>query len=80
MDGKELPAAAAPASWLAGSVVEVGWAIAANHGGGYQWRLCKLGEGGDASGVDEACFQRTPLQMTGQSALRWGGRGGTPPL
>ena len=72
MDGKELPAAAAPASWLAGSVVGVGWAIAANHGGGYQWRLCKLGEGGDASGVDEACFQRTPLPFAnGTQAIVW---------
>ena len=65
-------AAAAPASWLAGSVVEVGWAIAANHGGGYSYRLCPLG----ATALDEECFNRWPLQMVGRSALRWGGEGG----
>mmetsp|Transcript_30720 Transcript_30720/g.64674 ORF Transcript_30720/g.64674 Transcript_30720/m.64674 type:complete len:352 (+) Transcript_30720:2-1057(+) len=29
-----------PPVWRAGSVVHVTWAIAANHGGGYQFRLC----------------------------------------
>ena len=27
--------------WTAGETVEVSWAIEANHGGGYQYRLCK---------------------------------------
>jgi hypothetical protein len=29
-----------------------------NHGGGYHYRLCKLGDN-----ISEACFQRTPLQF-----------------
>ena len=28
--------------WKAGATVEVSWAIEANHGGGYQYRLCKV--------------------------------------
>ena len=29
--------------WVAGGVAEVGWGIIANHGGGYQYRLCRWG-------------------------------------
>jgi hypothetical protein len=43
-----------------GAVEEVAWAITANHGGGYSYRLCKLGKN-----VSEACFQRTPLSFAG---------------
>ena len=32
-------------TWKKGSVVTVGWGMAANHGGGYQYRLCKLPPG-----------------------------------
>merc|ERR1712002_981597 len=39
-----------------------GWGIAANHGGGYSYRLCKLGEGGRAA-LTEECFQETPLKF-----------------
>jgi len=51
--------------------VEVAWTLQANHGGGYSYRLCPLG-----STLDEECFQKTPLDFVGQSAFRWGGRGG----
>ena len=54
-DGAELPRAPA-ATWQRGSTVEVAWAINANHGGGYQYRLCPAGQP-----PTEACFQRTPL-------------------
>ena len=30
--------------WVAGGVAEVGWGIIANHGGGYQYRLCRWGD------------------------------------
>lgn len=33
----------------------------ANHGGGYQYRLCR----NDGGKVDEECFQRTPLDFVG---------------
>merc|ERR1712046_302330 len=37
---------------------EVSWGIRYNHGGGYQYRLCPLGEN-----LTEACFQKTPLEF-----------------
>jgi len=50
--------------WKAGSVVEVGWGIIANHGGGYSYRLCKLPEEGREF-LTEECFQKTPLKFAG---------------
>merc|ERR1712232_1152759 len=47
--------------WTAGSVVEVGWGIRANHGGGYSYRLCKESD----HGVTEECFQNFPLAFVG---------------
>ena len=32
--------------WSIGATVEVAWAITANHGGGYSYRLCKVPESG----------------------------------
>ena len=37
------------------------WGIAANHGGGYQYRLCPAGED-----PTEECFQKTPLEFVGE--------------
>merc|ERR1711957_415751 len=54
-------------TWIAGSTVEVAWGITANHGGGYQYRLCKVKEA-TANNTEEAteeCFQRTPLEFVG---------------
>lgn len=48
------------AVWKIGTVVEVGWAIFANHRGGYSWRLCPAGED-----LTEECFQRHPLDLLG---------------
>lgn len=57
--------------WTAGSAVEVSWGIRFNHGGGYQYRLCKASEN-----LTEACFQRTPLVFVrDKQALQW--RNGT---
>ena len=36
---------------------KVGWGILANHGGGYSYRLCRVGEQ-----LTEECFQKTPLR------------------
>ena len=60
--------------WAAGSSVEVGWALRANHGGGYQYRLCKASET-----LTEECMQRTPLAFAGKSYLRYND-GSTGPL
>jgi len=45
-----------------GSVVEVAWAIDANHGGGYQYRLCSKAES-----LTEECFMKTPLNFVGST-------------
>ena len=49
-------------TWLAGSVQEVAWAITANHGGGYAYRLCRAD-----SDLSEACFQSTHLEFVGET-------------
>jgi len=65
--GSQLPPAAA-ARWTAGAIVEVSWAIWANHGGGYQYRLCSKQEA-----LTEECFQRMPLPFAGsKQTLRLG--------
>lgn len=48
--------------WEAGSVQEVAWAILANHGGGYQYRLCPK-----SAEPTEACFQSHPLPFVGNT-------------
>jgi len=53
-------------SWKAGASYEVGWVIAANHGGGYAYRLAPA----DAP-LTEETFRKLPLQFEGESALRW---------
>ena len=57
--------------WKRGATAEVGWSIQANHGGGYNYRLCKAD-----STLDEDCFKRTPLDFVGRSSFRWNGVGG----
>jgi len=37
---KTLPKMPSQVTWKAGETVEVAWALQANHGGGYQYRLC----------------------------------------
>ena len=49
--------------WVAGSIAEVAWGITANHGGGYQYRICR-NDGGDRN---ETCFQKTPLKFVGET-------------
>eukprot|EP01065_Artemidia_motanka_P001291 TRINITY_DN1059_c0_g1_i1.p2 TRINITY_DN1059_c0_g1~~TRINITY_DN1059_c0_g1_i1.p2 ORF type:complete len:496 (+),score=191.29 TRINITY_DN1059_c0_g1_i1:68-1555(+) len=48
------------ATWTAGSEAEVVWAVTANHGGGYSYRLCPAD--GDLS---EECFQSNHLEFSG---------------
>lgn len=47
-------------TWVAGSTVEVAWGIAANHGGGYQYRLCP-----ERGPLTEECFTSMPLEFVG---------------
>ena len=52
MDGLQLPKVGKPEVWKRGDTVEIAWAVTANHGGGYSYRVCP------ADGVvNEACFQ-----------------------
>jgi hypothetical protein len=55
--------------WEAGSTVETMTSFRADHGGGYQYRLCPL-----ESNLTEACFQQTPMSFVGNSKLMiWDG-------
>lgn len=68
-DGRDLPPVpnADRAVWEIGTLVEVGWAIFANHRGGYSWRLCPADED-----LTEECFQKHPLQFAGiETALQF---------
>jgi lytic starch monooxygenase len=40
--------------------------VRANHGGGYQYRICPLSEE-----LSEECFQKHPLPFAGAVALEW---------
>jgi hypothetical protein len=63
MNGTDLkPLDTPPTQWKAGSEQEVAWSIIANHGGGYQYRLCPKN-----SEPTEACFQSTPLLFVGNT-------------
>ena len=43
------------------------WQITANHGGGYQYRLCPINEE-----LTEECFQKHPLDfIKGSQYLQW---------
>lgn len=62
VDGLELPENK-PSVWKIGGVETVGFALLANHGGGYSWRLCKKG-----GNVTEECFQQNTLPFHGESS------------
>merc|ERR1712083_590017 len=50
-----------------GSTHEVGWAITANHGGGYSYRLCPT-----STNVTEECFQQHHLRFaSGESWIQY---------
>jgi len=60
MDGLKLPKVGKPEVWKRGETAEIAWAIAANHGGGYSYRICP------SDGlVNEECFQAHPLDFAG---------------
>lgn len=60
VDGITLPKSSA-VRWKRGSTQEVAWAMLANHGGGYSYRLCP-NMGGV---VSEECFQQHQLDFAG---------------
>ena len=66
LGSKTLPYAPTGTVWKAGGVGTTGWYIRANHGGGYQFRLCPRGET-----LDEECFRKTPLEFSGKQWLKY---------
>jgi len=52
--------------WQAGSTATVGWALSAQHSGGYSYRLCPKD-----SDLTEACFQSNTLTFAGNSSIHW---------
>lgn len=56
--GSTLPERYLGVQWALGGEAEVAWQTSANHGGGYQYRLCPLSEP-----PTEACFQKHPLEF-----------------
>jgi len=62
--GAVLPAAPTGIVWKAGGIVTTKWSIRANHGGGYQFRLCPAGQL-----ITEACFRETPLDFAATTHL-----------
>lgn len=65
---KVLPEYPTQTVWKRGGQAEVIWQITANHGGGYQYRLCPL----TSQPLTESCFQNMPLDFVkGQQFLQW---------
>jgi len=62
--GSHLPKYDTGTVWQSGSTVEAMTSIRANHGGGYQYRLCPL-----QSNLTEECMQQTPMPFVGNSRL-----------
>ena len=69
-DARRLPplVGTEPPVWQRGSVQQVGWMLANNHGGGYAFRLCKLARD-NVEAMDEACFDAGHLDWVG--GLSW---------
>jgi len=60
-----------PAHWTIGEEVEVAYGIEANHGGGYQYRLCP--KPADKMELTEECFMKMPLTLGNTSWVQWHG-------
>jgi hypothetical protein len=60
--GSEVLPATPPTVWKAGGSAEVSWSIAAQHGGGYAYRLCPKGQA-----LTEECFRAHPLDFVGDT-------------
>lgn len=65
-DGRTLPGNSKPAEWTAGAMEEAIFGVTANHGGGYQYRLCPKPSGSSLD-LTEECFQKTPLRFVGDT-------------
>lgn len=52
--------------WTAGSQVEAMWSIRANHGGGYQYRLCPSN-----AELTESCMKNNPIRFVGKMQMQF---------
>jgi len=67
-DARTLKGNTKPTVWKAGSIVEAAWGNEANHGGGYQYRLCPLDKSKSrVEALTEECFQKMPLKFHGDT-------------
>ena len=73
-DSRMLPDNTKPAIWNIGAQVEVAWAITANHGGGYSYRLCPKQV--NKLDLTEECFQAHPLTLNGETQWIQSGKAG----
>lgn len=72
-DARTLPGNTKPTKWIAGAEEEVIFGITANHGGGYQYRLCPMPKEGRMA-LTEECFQRKPMEFVGDTQwIQFGG-------
>jgi len=55
------------ANWKAGGIQEVSYSLKANHGGGVNYRLCKL-DNLFTDSLTEDCFQSMPLDFVGDTS------------
>eukprot|EP00039_Didymoeca_costata_P003836 m.69995 g.69995 ORF g.69995 m.69995 type:complete len:366 (-) comp12098_c0_seq1:106-1203(-) len=67
LGSKVLPPNNVGTTWKRGSTQELLWGMRANHGGGYQYRLCPK-----TQNLTEDCMKQTPLQFAGQQSLIFG--------
>lgn len=63
MHGTSLPSGPLT-TWEASAVVEASFTLVVNHGGGYQYRVCRVDTG---ASPDEDCFEANPLRFADSS-------------
>lgn len=70
-DGRTMPGNTKPAEWMIGEDVELAYGVEANHGGGYQYRLCPK----PASNMEltEQCFTQMPLTLGDKAWIQFHG-------
>lgn len=61
-DMLDLPMDMSPPVWVAGQNTTITWSIVANHGGGFQYRLCPAN-----GSLTEECFQSNVLEFAGDT-------------
>jgi hypothetical protein len=66
--GSQVLPATEPMYWKAGGTAQVGWALSAQHGGGYSYRLCPKSQFGKDPQAIERCFQSNHLKFASSNS------------